>query len=63
MIRMEAPMDELTDVAPPFVETAHRIVWATVATVGPDLRPRSRILHPIWEWDGEELTGWIAGGL
>lgn len=55
-------MDELTDVAPPFVEIAHRIVWATVATVGPDLRPRSRILHPIWEWDGTVLTGWISTG-
>lgn len=30
------------------------------ATVGPDERPRSRILHPIWELDGNELTGWIV---
>ena len=42
-----------------FVERAHRIVWCTVATVGPDHRPRSRILHPIWEL-AEELTGWIV---
>jgi hypothetical protein len=21
-------------------------------------RPRSRILHPIWKWDGLRLTGW-----
>jgi hypothetical protein len=41
---------------------AHRIVWASVATVGPDERPRSRVLHPIWEWDGTSLTGWIATG-
>ncbi len=20
----------------------------------------SRILHPIWEWDGENLTGWVG---
>ena len=39
---------------------AHRIVWATVATVNSHGRPRSRILHPIWQWDGERLTGWIA---
>jgi hypothetical protein len=51
---------ELVDVAPRFVETAHRIVWATVATVDGRGRPRSRILHPIWEWDGTELVGWIA---
>jgi hypothetical protein len=50
----------LDRVAPAFVEMAHRIVWCTVATVGADGRPHSRILHPIWEWDGEALTGWIA---
>jgi hypothetical protein len=42
-----------------FIERAHRIVWCTVATVGPDHRPRSRILHPIWELY-DELTGWIV---
>ncbi|WP_407664637.1 pyridoxamine 5'-phosphate oxidase family protein [Mycolicibacterium anyangense] len=39
---------------------AHRIVWASVATVDSGGRPRSRVLHPIWEWDGEQLQGWIA---
>lgn len=43
-----------------FLETAHRIVWCTVATVDSRGRPRSRILHPYWEFDGEELTGWIV---
>lgn len=42
-----------------FVERAHRIVWCTVATTGPDGRPRSRILHPIWEYE-DGLTGWIV---
>jgi hypothetical protein len=55
-------VDELSETAPAFVEMAHRIVWASVATVGPDERPRSRVLHPIWEWDGERLTGWVATG-
>ena len=50
----------LERVAPAFVEMAHRIVWCTVATTGLDGRPNTRILHPIWEWDGEALTGWIA---
>jgi hypothetical protein len=50
----------LEEIAPEFVRMAHGIVWATVATVGPDGRPRSRVLHPIWEWDGTELVGWIA---
>lgn len=55
-------MSPLSAVAPAFVEVAHRIVWATVATVDRRDRPRSRILHPIWDWDGEALTGWIATG-
>ena len=53
---------DLARVAPAFVEMAHRIVWATVATVDPEGRPRTRILHPIWEWDGSSLVGWIATG-
>lgn len=53
-------MRQLDQVAPAFMEMAHRIVWATVATVDSRGRPRSRILHPIWQWDGARLTGWIA---
>src|SRR5690606_24693458 len=53
---------DLAATAPAFVAMAHRIVWATVATVDEAGRPRSRILHPMWEWDGESLVGWIATG-
>jgi hypothetical protein len=53
-------MSTLTDTAPAFVAMAHRIVWASVATVGAAGAPTSRILHPLWEWNGEELVGWIA---
>ena len=53
-------MDPLAEVAPAFVEMAHRIVWCTTATTGADGRPHTRVLHPIWEWDGTTLTGWIA---
>jgi hypothetical protein len=55
-------MSTLEETAPAFVAVAHRIVWATVATVDPTGQPRTRILHPIWEWDGDRLTGWIATG-
>lgn len=55
-------MNELRDVAPAFVEMAHRIVWCSVATVDSHGRPRSRILHPIWQWDGSTMVGWIATG-
>ncbi len=53
-------MSELSTVAPAFVAMAHRIVWCSAATVAADGRPRSRVLHPIWEWDGAALRGWIA---
>jgi hypothetical protein len=50
----------LRETAPAFVAVAHRIVWSTVATIDTSGQPRTRILHPIWEWDGDRLTGWIA---
>jgi len=55
-------MEQLSEVAPAFVEMAHRIVWASAATVDSKGRPHSRILHPIWQWDGLQLVGWIATG-
>jgi len=53
-------MHTLQQVAPAFVTMAHQIVWCSAATVDPRGRPRSRVLHPIWTWDGAHLTGWIA---
>jgi hypothetical protein len=40
-----------------FVRTAHRMVWCSVATVDGHGRPRSRILHPIWELARQDLRG------
>ena len=53
-------MNELGEVAPAFVEMAHRIVWVSAATVDARGRPRTRILHPLWQWDGVRLVGWIC---
>jgi Pyridoxamine 5'-phosphate oxidase len=50
----------LDTVAPAFVEMAHRIVWCVAATTDADGAPRTRVLHPIWEWSDDTLTGWIA---
>ena len=50
-------MTDLATVAPAFVTMAHRIVWASAATVDSQGRPRSRVLHPFWEWDGEVPEG------
>lgn len=55
-------MNSLEATAPAFVDMAHRIVWASAATVDRKGRPRSRVLHPIWSWNGSELEGWIATG-
>jgi hypothetical protein len=52
-----SPLDQI---APAFVGMAHSIVWASVVTVDADSKPRSRILHLIWEWDGTDLFGWVA---
>jgi hypothetical protein len=55
-------MTDLADIAPLFVEIAHKIVWCSVASVDRHQRPRSRVLHPYWVWDGETKTivGWIS---
>jgi general stress protein 26 len=53
-------MNTLNETAPAFIEMAHRIVWCSAATVDALGRPRSRILHPIWQWDDQDLTGWIS---
>lgn len=39
-----------------FLERVRRMVWCNVATIDTRDRPRSRILHPIWEGH----TGWIT---
>jgi general stress protein 26 len=46
------------DIADEFQKRIQRIVWCTFGTVDSTGRPRSRILHPIWEG----ATGWIATG-
>ena len=55
-------MTDLNEIAPTFVKMAHEIVWCTAATVDAKGRPRSRVLHPIWQWEDGRLTGWIATG-
>jgi len=46
------------DIKNEFLARISRIVWCTVASVDTRGRPRTRILHPIWEG----RTGWIATG-
>jgi general stress protein 26 len=44
-----------SDIEAEFTRRVHSVVWCSVATVDARGRPRSRILHPIWEGP----TGWI----
>lgn len=44
------------DIEAEFVRRAHTTVWCNMATVDSCQRPRSRIVHPIWEG----RTGWIG---
>jgi hypothetical protein len=50
----------LETVAPAFVEMANRMVYCTLATVDRRGRPRSRMQHTLWEWDGKSLVGWVG---
>ena len=46
------------DIEKDFLARVRQIVWCNVATVDRRGRPRSRILHPLWEG----RTGWILTG-
>lgn len=50
MASIAGSLTDVIDVARPIVE---RIVWCAVATSGPDGTPRSRVMHPVWWWDGD----------
>lgn len=45
-----------SEIADEFHARVARMVWCNVATVDHDCRPRSRIMHPIWEG----TTGYIG---
>jgi hypothetical protein len=47
-------------VAPAFIEMVHPIIYATLTTVDRLGRPRGRIVHPYWTWDGSSIIGWVA---
>lgn len=51
-------VESFDEIEKEFASRVSRIVWCTVVTIDRKDRPRSRILHPIWEGG----TGWIATG-
>jgi general stress protein 26 len=44
------------DIAAEFEARARKHVWCSVATVDRGGRPRSRVLHPVWQ----RATGWVT---
>lgn len=49
-------------IADEFLALVHAQVWCSVATMDAQNRPRSRVLHPLWENHSAGTTGWIATG-
>lgn len=53
-----ATVDSFEAIREDFMAAVEKIVWCNVATVDTRGRPRSRVLHPMWEGS----TGWILTG-
>lgn len=54
---------EITDLAEVVADLEERItttVWCTMATTDASGRPRTRIVHPVWELDGGAAVGWLG---
>src|SRR5690606_26236101 len=47
---------DFAEIKTEFTERVERSIWCNVATVDQQQRPRSRIMHPVWE----DLTGWVT---
>jgi uncharacterized pyridoxamine 5'-phosphate oxidase family protein len=45
-----------SDIRDEFLERANRIVYCNLATIDAQGRPRSRVVHVVWE----DATGWIT---
>lgn len=52
----------LADIQSELITHLHQEVWCNVATLDTKNRPRSRVLHPIWEVVDDQVIGWIATG-
>jgi hypothetical protein len=54
-------VSSLAEIEAEFIERAHRMIWCDMATVGPDGRPRTRVVHPVWEGDTAWMTSLRVG--
>jgi len=48
------------DFAPDFLRLTSETVWCSLTTLDRHNRPRSRIVHPIWEVVADRPIGWLA---
>jgi general stress protein 26 len=51
---------QLEEVAPRFVAMAHGIGMCVTATADDRGHPHTRVMQPVWLWDGSLLTGWVS---
>src|SRR5262245_39399477 len=51
-----ATVSSFAEIESEFIERAHRMVWCAMATIDTGNRPRTRIMHPIWEG----ANGWAS---
>jgi hypothetical protein len=49
-------VSDFSEIEEEFLQRVRSMVWCSAATVDSRQRPRSRILHPLWEGS----TGWIC---
>jgi hypothetical protein len=52
-----APLAEVVAAARPVVE---RVVWCTVATASAGGEVRTRLMHPVWWWDGDAPVALVS---
>ena len=57
---MSEPSDPFEPLADEFLMRIAEIIWCTATTVDARGRPRSRILHPIWEVRDGAPVGWVV---
>jgi hypothetical protein len=49
-------VSSFSEIEAEFIERVGTMIWCSAATVDSKARPRSRILHPIWEG----RIGWVC---
>ena len=57
---MATETTDLATIAPELDRRITSTVWCTLATADAAGRPRTRIVHPVWEIDGDRAVGWLG---